>query len=81
MSPNRILIYKISAYIVYIMYQKRDAELLLKKILSGDKVGIILGARQVGKTTLVKHVNPISAIDAGIIRYMAITTGSRLFYW
>ena len=63
------------------MYQKRDAELLLKKILSGDKVGIILGARQVGKTNLVKHVNPISAIDAGIIRYMAITTGSRLFYW
>jgi len=38
------------------MYLKRDAELLLKKILSGDKVGIILGARQVGKTTLVKHV-------------------------
>jgi hypothetical protein len=28
----------------------------LKGILAGDKVGIILGARQVGKTTLVEHV-------------------------
>ena len=50
------MIYKISDYTVYIMYLKRDAELLLKNILSGDKVGIIWGARQVGKTTLVKHV-------------------------
>ena len=38
------------------MYLKRSAETLLKNILEGDKVGIILGARQVGKTTLVKHL-------------------------
>jgi len=38
------------------MYLKRSAEALLKHILDGNKVGIILGARQVGKTTLVKHV-------------------------
>jgi predicted AAA+ superfamily ATPase len=38
------------------MYLKRSAESLLKHILEGEKVGIILGARQVGKTTLVKHV-------------------------
>ncbi len=29
---------------------------MLTKILSGNKVGIVLGARQVGKTTLVEHV-------------------------
>jgi len=38
------------------MYLKRSAEQPLKDILAGDKVGIILGARQVGKTTLVEHV-------------------------
>jgi predicted AAA+ superfamily ATPase len=38
------------------MYLKRSAELTLQEILSGDKVGIVLGARQVGKTTLVEHV-------------------------
>ena len=38
------------------MYLKRAAEPLLKDILAGNKVGIILGARQVGKTTLVEHV-------------------------
>lgn len=38
------------------MYLKRVAEEALKAILTGDKVGIILGARQVGKTTLVEHV-------------------------
>ena len=38
------------------MYLKREAEDTLKDILAGDKVGIILGARQVGKTTLVEHV-------------------------
>ncbi len=37
------------------MYLKRKAERRLKEILSGDKVGLILGARQVGKTTLVEH--------------------------
>jgi hypothetical protein len=30
------------------MYLKRIAEQALKEILSGDKVGVILGARQVG---------------------------------
>ncbi|MCX7049379.1 MAG: DUF4143 domain-containing protein [Candidatus Sumerlaeota bacterium] len=38
------------------MYIKRIAEQSLSKILSGKKIGIILGARQVGKTTLVEHV-------------------------
>lgn len=38
------------------MYIKRIAESLLKEILSGVKVGLVLGARQVGKTTLVQHV-------------------------
>ena len=37
------------------MYLKRIAEQRLKDILSGDKVALILGARQVGKTTLVEH--------------------------
>ncbi|NCA71364.1 MAG: hypothetical protein EOM91_14960 [Sphingobacteriia bacterium] len=34
----------------------RNAEARLKDILAEDKVGIILGARQVGKTTLVERV-------------------------
>lgn len=38
------------------MYLKRIAEESLKEILVGDKVGVVLGARQVGKTTLVEHV-------------------------
>jgi len=39
-----------------VVYIKRAAEEALKGILAGDKVGVILGARQVGKTTLVEHV-------------------------
>jgi hypothetical protein len=38
------------------MYIKRMAEPLLREILASNKVGIILGARQVGKTTLVEQV-------------------------
>jgi hypothetical protein len=38
------------------MYLKRAAEQPLKDILASNKVGVILGARQVGKTTLVEHV-------------------------
>jgi len=38
------------------MYLRREAEEPLKDILAGDKVGVMLGARQVGKTTLVDHV-------------------------
>lgn len=38
------------------MYLPRTAEPLLNTLLQGDKVGVILGARQVGKTTLVRHV-------------------------
>lgn len=38
------------------MYIQRNAESSLLEILAGDKVGILLGARQVGKTTLVEHV-------------------------
>lgn len=37
------------------MYINRIAETALSKILSRGKIGIILGARQVGKTTLVEH--------------------------
>ena len=37
------------------MYIKRIAERTLTGILAGSKIGIILGARQVGKTTLVEH--------------------------
>ena len=38
------------------MYLKRQAEQPLTDILAGDKIGVILGARQVGKTTLVQQV-------------------------
>jgi hypothetical protein len=38
------------------MYIRRIAEDVLSGILAGNKVVIILGARQVGKTTLVEHV-------------------------
>ncbi|MFN0205328.1 MAG: ATP-binding protein [Planctomycetota bacterium] len=38
------------------MYLKRTAEQALRDILAGNKVCMILGARQVGKTTLVQHV-------------------------
>ena len=38
------------------MYIRREAEQPLRDILDSDKVGVILGARQVGKTTLVRHV-------------------------
>jgi len=38
------------------MYLKRIAESLLKKVLLSGKIGLILGARQVGKTTLVENI-------------------------
>ena len=38
------------------MYIKRDAEEKLARVFDDGKVGILLGARQVGKTTLVEHV-------------------------
>ena len=38
------------------MHLRIVADQQLKEILADDKVGIILGARQVGKTTLVEHV-------------------------
>ncbi|MCX6841948.1 MAG: ATP-binding protein [candidate division WOR-3 bacterium] len=38
------------------MYIERLAEQELERILVSGKVGIIVGARQVGKTTLVEHV-------------------------
>jgi predicted AAA+ superfamily ATPase len=38
------------------MYLKRYADKLVQGIFADGKVGIILGARQVGKTTLVEHV-------------------------
>ena len=41
---------------MYYMYLRREAEQPLRDILDSDKIGVILGARQVGKTTLVRHV-------------------------
>ena len=38
------------------MYIKRQAEDALRQALASDKVILVLGARQVGKTTLVEHV-------------------------
>ena len=38
------------------MYINRQAEKILKNSLKSKKISIILGARQVGKTTLVKYV-------------------------
>ena len=38
------------------MYIKRIAESVLRSLLAGGKVIMLLGARQVGKTTLVEHV-------------------------
>jgi predicted AAA+ superfamily ATPase len=38
------------------MYIKRIAEQVLSSVMAGNKVVIVLGARQVGKTTLVEHV-------------------------
>src|SRR5580700_4227698 len=38
------------------MYLKRAAEEPLRAMLAGNKVGVVLGAHQVGKTTLVEHV-------------------------
>ena len=38
------------------MYLKRQAEDDLRQALAGDKVTLVLGARQVGKTTLVEQV-------------------------
>jgi hypothetical protein len=42
--------------ILHVMYLKRAAEQVLQEILASHKVGVILGARQVGKTTLAEHV-------------------------
>lgn len=39
------------------MYINRLAETQLRSYLSSDKIIIILGARQVGKTTLIKHLS------------------------
>jgi len=49
------------------MYIKRHAEHLLEEILKSGKVGIVLGARQVGKTTLVEHV--LTGRDVGFINF------------
>ncbi len=38
------------------MYIKREAQILMDQILKQPKVLLILGARQIGKTTMVKHV-------------------------
>jgi len=38
------------------MYLERLAEEALGRTLASGKVGVVVGARQVGKTTLVEHV-------------------------
>ncbi|HZJ86626.1 MAG TPA: AAA family ATPase [Erysipelothrix sp.] len=38
------------------MYIKRESEEVLKKMLNSFKVVLVTGPRQVGKTTLIKHV-------------------------
>ena len=40
------------------MYIERTAELKLKQSLKSGKIPIVLGPRQAGKTTLVRHVVP-----------------------
>jgi hypothetical protein len=40
------------------MYIPRQAESLLHKALNSQKVVLLLGARQVGKTTLIRHILP-----------------------
>jgi len=49
------------------VYIKRAAEQPLKEILTGNKVGVILGARQVGKTTLVEHA--LEGLDAVFLNF------------
>ncbi len=49
------------------MYIKRYAEHLLEEILKSGKIGIVLGARQVGKTTLVEHV--LTGRDVSFINF------------
>ena len=41
---------------MHFMYIRRQAEKDLRQALAGDKVVLLLGARQVGKTTLVEQV-------------------------
>ncbi|MFH2041599.1 MAG: AAA family ATPase, partial [Acidobacteriota bacterium] len=38
------------------MYIKRDLELVLQKNLSGPEYIAVIGARQAGKTTLLRHI-------------------------
>ena len=41
---------------MYIMYIRRQAEAALRSALVSGKVTLVLGARQVGKTTLVEEL-------------------------
>lgn len=58
------------------MYLKRIAEVQLQTILSGPKVGIVLGARQVGKTTLLEHC--LASKNAAFLNLDVETDKSRL---
>lgn len=58
----------------------RIAEHQLRTILAGNKIGLILGARQVGKTTLVEHVTKRNKtltlnfdVDTDKLRFIAIS--------
>jgi predicted AAA+ superfamily ATPase len=69
------------------MYLKRAAEQPLRDILAGDKVGIVLGARQVGKTTLVEHVlkgqGPVFLnFDVEVAKHNTLLgSPAELFFW
>jgi predicted AAA+ superfamily ATPase len=59
------------------MYLKRAAEQPLKDILASNKVGVILGARQVGKTTLAEHV-----LAGQAAKHNALAgSPAQLFFW
>ena len=63
------------------MYIKRLEESNLEKLLSDNKVLVILGARQVGKTTLIKHLlrEKVAVffnfdIDVDVSRFFSLTS-------
>jgi predicted AAA+ superfamily ATPase len=50
------------------MYIKRDLEKVIKEHLFKDKVLVLYGARQTGKTTLIKHI--LADFDETEVRYI-----------
>lgn len=50
------------------VYIRRLAESRMVQILAGSKIGIVLGARQVGKTTLVEQVTSLHRAAGAVFR-------------